>query len=1014
VTNPNLLAGKLRLLATAAPFAMILAASPALAQNAPAVAAPAAAAQDDQAGAADIVVTGTLFRRTDTETPSPVTVLKADDLAKRGLNTVQEAVQRLSANNGGALPNNFTAGGAFAAGASAVSLRGLTTSSTLVLFDGLRAAYYPLADDGTRNFVDLNTIPEATIDRIEVLKDGASSTYGADAVAGVVNIITKKQIKGLKVNVEAGIAEGGYGAEQRANITWGHGDLSENGYNVYLSGEYQHNAEVFSSDLGYPYNTADFSKLCGISRGNAGLALPIAVGATVCRTNGVQNGIQYDGTYGGTGTTIIPVVRPYDATNTNPIAGSRYQLLNPAAGCGPLTPITLTALQATNTLGNAGGTSPLVNCQQDLRKMYNVVAPEQTRLGGTAHLTVQVGDNAQAYAAFTYYQNKTFVNGTPAAFRAVTTPAETGVTVSTAALALPVYVCAARVNCTAANGTLNPNNPFAALGEQARIVGRLADIPLSTEQFSTTYRGAMGITGTFASDWNYAVDATAMRSNLRATYKGYIFVQHLLDVVADGTYNFVNPSLNSQAVRNYLAPTLVNRSNTELYQGQASVSHAFFDLPGGPLQVAVGGAVRYEAVNAPSANSDRNGPANRYFTINPFGTIGHRTVWSANFEISAPIFNQLEVDGSGRYDHYSSGQSNFSPKIGAKFTPIKQIAFRGTYSKGFRIPSFAEANALPTTGFVTVTPPAAFVTAHNNDAYVQPYSLGLTTVGTPGLQPEKSTNFTAGVIFEPVPWASFTVDYYNIEKTGAIAGDDYKKAVNAYYLGQPIPAGFTVTQDAADAALPGSTNRIAFIQYGFINANKIKTSGLDFSGEVRIPITSGIKFTSNAEATYVILSEKIYPGGAIERYDGSLGPYQITSASGTPKWRGSWQNTLDFGSATLSATAYYSGGYNETAEDNGGVYNDSTCLSGLGTGTPAVYRDNVTPVVCHVKRFINVDMTGSIDVGDRFTLYANVVNVFGAKAPYDPTTYGGSNYNPAWASSGVIGRSFRVGATVKY
>ena len=141
---------------------------PAYAQSVVAVAAPApaAAAPEDEM----ITVTGSLFRRTDTETPSPVTVLSIDDIEKRGLQTVQAAIQSISSNNGPALTNSFTANGAFAAGASSISLRGLTTNSTLVLFDGLRASYYPLADDGTRNFVDLNTIPDEIVERVEVLR----------------------------------------------------------------------------------------------------------------------------------------------------------------------------------------------------------------------------------------------------------------------------------------------------------------------------------------------------------------------------------------------------------------------------------------------------------------------------------------------------------------------------------------------------------------------------------------------------------------------------------------------------------------------------------------------------------------------------------------------------------------------------------------------------------------------------------------------------------------------------
>ena len=99
-----------------------------------------------------------------------------------------------------------------------MSLRGLTTDSTIVLFDGLRGASYPLADDGTRSFTDLNTIPDAIVDRVDVLKDGASATYGADAIAGVVNVITKREIKGLYGDASAGISTRGDAGEQRLRL----------------------------------------------------------------------------------------------------------------------------------------------------------------------------------------------------------------------------------------------------------------------------------------------------------------------------------------------------------------------------------------------------------------------------------------------------------------------------------------------------------------------------------------------------------------------------------------------------------------------------------------------------------------------------------------------------------------------------------------------------------------------------------------------------------------------------
>ena len=116
----------------------------------------------------EVVVTGSILRRKNLETDAPLTIQSQVELQNRGITTVQDAIQDLSGNNSGALPNNF--GGAFAHAASGASLRGLTTNSTLVLVNGLRTAYYPLSDDGVRNFVDLNTIPDFILDRVETCR----------------------------------------------------------------------------------------------------------------------------------------------------------------------------------------------------------------------------------------------------------------------------------------------------------------------------------------------------------------------------------------------------------------------------------------------------------------------------------------------------------------------------------------------------------------------------------------------------------------------------------------------------------------------------------------------------------------------------------------------------------------------------------------------------------------------------------------------------------------------------
>jgi iron complex outermembrane receptor protein len=240
--------------ASTAPLAIGIAmiATPVAAQEVDCVANPTDVACADTTDGNVIVVTGSLFRRTDTETASPVTTLSAETMEERGINTAAEAVQRIPSNNAGTIQQGWNTGFNFASGANAPALRGLTVQSTLSIVDGLRMAPYPLADDGQRNFVDLNTIPNAIIDRIEILRDGASSTYGSDAIAGVINVITKKEIQGLHLNGSFGISQEGDAEEWRADATWGYGDLAADGFNFYVSGEYQKQDPLFARDRGYP------------------------------------------------------------------------------------------------------------------------------------------------------------------------------------------------------------------------------------------------------------------------------------------------------------------------------------------------------------------------------------------------------------------------------------------------------------------------------------------------------------------------------------------------------------------------------------------------------------------------------------------------------------------------------------------------------------------------------------------------------------------------------------------
>ena len=196
-----------------------------------------------------VTVTGSNIKRTDTETASPVQVLSRGDIEKTGKQSIQEVLRTITADGQGSIPSSFSNG--FASGSAAVSLRGLGVNSTLVLVNGRRMTTYGLADDGTRNFVDLNSIPLEVVDRIEVLKDGASAVYGADAVGGVVNVILRKNYTGASVGGSYGQSSRGDGQTTRAFGTLGFGNIDTDKYNVFFSLEASQQKNIWSTDRGF-------------------------------------------------------------------------------------------------------------------------------------------------------------------------------------------------------------------------------------------------------------------------------------------------------------------------------------------------------------------------------------------------------------------------------------------------------------------------------------------------------------------------------------------------------------------------------------------------------------------------------------------------------------------------------------------------------------------------------------------------------------------------------------------
>jgi iron complex outermembrane receptor protein len=192
-----------------------------------------------------VVITGSNIRRTDSETPSPVQMLSALDIARSGYTSLADVLQHITANNMGSLGQSTP--GAFGAGGSGISLRGLTVGATLVLIDGHRMASYPLPDDGQRDFVDISSIPIDAVERVEVLKDGASAIYGSDAIAGVVNVILKKSHIGTLLRAEVGSSSKNDGRLLRLSGIRGFGDLDRDGSAGYVTVAYREQKAILLS-----------------------------------------------------------------------------------------------------------------------------------------------------------------------------------------------------------------------------------------------------------------------------------------------------------------------------------------------------------------------------------------------------------------------------------------------------------------------------------------------------------------------------------------------------------------------------------------------------------------------------------------------------------------------------------------------------------------------------------------------------------------------------------------------
>lgn len=912
-------------------------------------------AQDTQR----IEVTGSRIKRVDAETAAPVTVITRDDIEKTGLTNISDVVRQLTGDSNGSISSAFGSG--FAAGASAVSLRGLGVNSTLVLLNGRRLAPYGLADDGQRNFTDLSSLPMDAVERIEVLKDGASAIYGADAVGGVINIILRKQFTGVTVNASVGTTKYGDGNTARANVTAGFGDLSTDRYNVFFNLEASRQAMIKETDragrgLAYQQDMAragyDYLEFA-----QYGILIP---------------GVAISGGPGG-------AVR--DASG-----GTNYKFLPCLPGSKTLSAEALAQYPglADNFSSQNGGPA---NCVKDAFD-YFMVQPKESRLNLFAKGTLQLTNDWQAYAELSSFRTKVSTIGTPSSVSSSWPDVGTNTLKS---------------NATITIADNHPDNPFAADGLANRLRYITADQGGRNGQYDTVAnRLLVGAQGT-ASGWDLDAGFLYSESTTDIVRTGYLRSSVLKDYLMGTNLSGMNPGLefyrlgvnaglNSAATNAAISPDLINKTKTSITSLDVKGSRELMALPGGQLAMSVGAEYRKEKLDSPAT------PYTDVADIVGLGFSefkGDRTVYAVFSELVAPITKSFEASLAARYDHYSDFGSSTTPKIGLKFTPVKEVLIRGTYSESFRAPGAAESGDSSSAGFTSYSDPLLCpITGSSLDCSG---TLIVSSTGNKAIKPETAKSFTLGVVLEPTNTINVSIDYWRVNRKNEINGPDPQQILENPAA---FPGAVIIRQDDGRGPLgPGGEFAVAGIVAPYFNAASTRTYGLDIDYRQRFALGEWGKLTGNIALTHLSSFKRTFPGGVTVEYAGSHGPTALSGNGGMPTNRLKASLTWDMGPWSLTTQANYVGSFanKETADD-------TDCLN--------VYADGVTPAPggCKIASFTTFDLSGKYTGFKNLEIYGSIRNLTDAKAPYDPQVYSAYHYNPIYHLQGAIGRQYNIGA----
>jgi iron complex outermembrane receptor protein len=924
-------------------------------------------AQADQAPMQKVFVTGSNIKRADKEDSSPITVMTAKEITATGANTVAELLHNIPAFGSGT-SNDFLNDNGFSKGASTASLRGLGSSSTLVLLNGRRiaAAAYADPNNGKSTVYDLNSIPVSAIARVEVFKDGASAVYGSDAIAGVINFITKDDYTGAEVTASTSANDNGQFNRNNINGVAGFGDLEKDRFNALLSFDVSKRGRTGIKDVN-DIEKDEYSK--------------------------INYRLNEYGSYVSNNPFIFRELNAGKANFSTSAANGKY-VVNGTNGCAG----------KVITGGAQHGilpTSMLYGrqfCSFDVNDYYEAQS-KGTDVNLLGKFTVKLGENLTSFTEVGVSRVEREYTGLPK-------------TISSTA---PTTVF--RVNGLPTSYQLllpsgHPDNPFT--GYRAAAAFRFTGTDAGAENVNKTYRFLTGLKGTAgAFDWETGV--LYNRAERSDTGHGYLY-RPVIDRIVTENRTIAATLADPTAVRD------VNNSGySQVTQLDAKASTSFGKLPGGEIGVAFGGEIRQEKLGL---TSDPELASGNIIGLSNSVLAGQRVVKSGFVELRTPFTKTFEMDFAGRYDKYPNAKS-FVPKVGAKWEASSMVTLRGSFAKGFRAPALSQVAPGGVQSFNNnfVDPircPDGKTPLPGADTLDCARSISSVSTPNPNLKNETSKSYSFGAIVTPAKNVDILIDYYRIRKENetALLSSTFVAEHPALYPGLAIRDANNLV-DTNGNVIPNSGQLLA-INRTFVNQGSTDTSGIDIEAAHRLNLGEMGRISTRVNYTYMLTFKRAERPGEVSHdlvgTNGGLSDW-ATSVGDMPRHRLNIASTWTRGnhSATLSAD-YVSDISLMRRYDNDVVYAQPYCHYGVGQPKGAYSLGGLANYGysnpdCNVDEWLTFGAAYSYTGFKNWTLSANIKNLFDAKAPYDPR-YPNEGFNGQLHNG--MGRYFRLSASYKF